>query len=313
MNELALFAGSGGGILGGFLLGWKTICAVEKDPYCAGVLIQRQNEGILPPFPIWDDVCTFDGRLWRGIIDIVSGGFPCQDTSQAGKGAGLDGEKSGLWKEMARIIRDVRPKIVWVENSSILNQRGLDQILRDLAEMGYNARWGVLGADDAGANHIRKRTWILAYTGCRNSWECSDTKQECNKWNGKEESTNKISRSSYNVAHSDTIRLPDRIRNVKCRQKENETFQGQASPGCNIQNSDTIGREQMVQPIGKGTQGKRTICQVEPSTGSWWKTEPDVGRMADGVAARVDRLKAIGNGQVPAVVKLAWSILSNIR
>ncbi len=104
MRELALFAGAGGGILGGSLLGWRTICAVERDPYAAGVLIARQNDGSLPPFPVWDDVSTFDGRPWRGAVDVISGGFPCQDISIAGKGAGITGERSGLWKEMARII-----------------------------------------------------------------------------------------------------------------------------------------------------------------------------------------------------------------
>lgn len=86
MNELALFAGAGGGILGGHLLGWRTICAVEWEPYPASVLCARQNDGILPPFPIWDDIQTFDGRPWKGIVDVVSGGFPCQDISAAGGG-----------------------------------------------------------------------------------------------------------------------------------------------------------------------------------------------------------------------------------
>ena len=89
MNELALFAGAGGGILGGHLLGWRTVCAVEWEPYPASVLVARQNDKILPPFPIWDDVQTFDGKPWRGIVDVVSGGFPCQDISSAGGGQAL--------------------------------------------------------------------------------------------------------------------------------------------------------------------------------------------------------------------------------
>src|SRR5574340_287710 len=103
LRELALFAGAGGGILGGKLLGWRTVCAVERDAYAAQVLAQRQNDGILAPFPIWSDVCSFDGKPWRGIVDVVSGGFPCQDISVAGKGAGITGERSGLWSEMVRI------------------------------------------------------------------------------------------------------------------------------------------------------------------------------------------------------------------
>ena len=164
LRELALFAGAGGGILGGHLLGWRTVCAVEWEPYPAGVLIARQNEGILPPFPIWDDVRTFDGKPWRGLVDVVSGGFPCQDISAAGKGKGIDGERSGMWKEMARIIGEVRPRYVLVENSPVLTSRGLGRVLGDLAELGYDAEWCVLGADDAGAPHHRERIWILAHT-----------------------------------------------------------------------------------------------------------------------------------------------------
>jgi len=162
LRELALFAGAGGGILGGALLGWKTVCAVEINAYCARRLMQRQNEGYLSPFPIWNDVCTFDGRPWRGFVDVVSGGFPCQNISAAGDGTGIDGEKSGLWKEFARIIREVRPRYAFVENSPMLTSRGLGRVLGDLAEMGFDARWGMLGADDCGAPHIRKRIWIVA-------------------------------------------------------------------------------------------------------------------------------------------------------
>lgn len=164
MNELALFAGAGGGILGGKLLGWRTVCAVERDAYAAVVLAQRQNDGLLDPFPIWSDIETFDGRPWRGIVDVVSGGFPCQDISCAGRGAGITGERSGLWAEMARVVREVRPRYVLVENSPMLTSRGLGVVLGDLAEMGFDAEWGVLGAYHAGAPHKRERIWIMAHS-----------------------------------------------------------------------------------------------------------------------------------------------------
>lgn len=165
MNELALFAGAGGGILGGKLLGWTTVCAVEIEPYCRRVLMQRQNDGLLDPFPIWDDVTTFDGKPWRGTVDVVSGGFPCQDISCAGKGAGIDGERSGLWGEMARIIGEVRPRFAFVENSPILTVRGLGRVLGDLAEMGFDARWGCIPAAAVGARHFRSRIFIAATSG----------------------------------------------------------------------------------------------------------------------------------------------------
>ena len=161
LRELALFAGAGGGVLGGHLLGWRTVCAVEYESHAVEVLVQRQNDGSLPPFPIWDDVRTFDPEPWRGHVDVVSGGFPCQDISAAGKGAGITGERSGLWKEFARIIRGVRPRYAFVENSPLLSNRGLDTVLGDLAAMGYDAAWGVLGAADVGAPHQRDRMWIV--------------------------------------------------------------------------------------------------------------------------------------------------------
>lgn len=162
MNELHLFAGAGGGILGGILLGHTCVCAVEIEPYCRKVLLQRQRDGILPKFPIWDDVQTFDGKPWRGKVDCVCGGFPCTDISTAGKGAGIEGEHSSLWGEMARIIGEVRPRFAFVENSPALTFRGLGRVLGDLAEMGFDARWGVLGADAVGADHHRARFWLVA-------------------------------------------------------------------------------------------------------------------------------------------------------
>ena len=157
LRELALFAGAGGGILGGTILGWRTVCAVELNAYCARRLMQRQDEGHLPPFPIWDDVCTFNGRPWRGVVDVVSGGFPCQD-----KGAGITGPKSGLWNEMARIVREVGPEFVFVENVPALLVRGFGVVLGDLAKMGYAARWGVLGGEASDACVESKRLWVVA-------------------------------------------------------------------------------------------------------------------------------------------------------
>lgn len=241
LRELALFAGAGGGILGGKLLGWRTVCAVELDPYARDVLVARQNDGCLEPFPIWDDIRTFDGRPWRGIVDVVSGGFPCQDISCAGKGKGIDGERSGLWGEMARVIREVRPRFALVENSPMLTSRGLGRVLGDLAEMGYNARWGVLGAIDAGAPHKRERIWIVADA-------------ELPKW-----------RSECKARH----RMGIKIHGIS---------QWEEGPGWAREFRQALAN-------GRG--------------------------MDDGIPDRMDRLAAIGNAQVPAVVKLAWETLNH--
>lgn len=158
MNELALFAGAGGGILGGHLLGWRTVCAVEREPYAASVLVQRQNDGILPPFPIWDDVRTFDGASWRGLVDVVSGGFPCQafTTAAAGRNNAED-----LWPEMRRIVSDVAPPLVYAENVS---PKAINAAAEDLEPLGYKTRAISISAADLGADHERQRHWLLAYS-----------------------------------------------------------------------------------------------------------------------------------------------------
>ena len=252
MNELALFAGAGGGILGGKLLGWRTVCAVEWEAYPASVLCARQNDGFLPPFPIWDDVCTFDGKPWRGIVDVVSGGFPCTDISAAGKGAGIDGEASGMWREMARIICEVQPRFVFVENSPMLTSRGLGRVLGDLAQMGFDAKWGVLGAADVGAVHQRDRIWIVAELP-----------------------------PPLEMAHTNSNRLESdgQIGNTKTARKQ---FRGRRAKSPSISLLTPYEHE--------------NACKCV--------------RDADVVAYRVDRLKAIGNGQVPAVAATAWKLLS---
>lgn len=248
MNELALFAGAGGGILGGKLLGWRTVCAVELDEYARRVLIARQDDGCLEPFPIWDDIRAFDGRPWSGLVDIVTGGFPCQDISAAGKGEGIGGQRSGLWAEMARVIAEVQPRYVLVENSPLLVSRGLDVVLADLAQMGYDAEWGVIGADATGLPHHRARIWVVAYAQemHANPWHLLETRR-------------------------------------KSSQVESRRFPGtEISPGWR-----------------RANQGPECVSIFR---------DP-----ADGVAAEVDAIRCLGNGQVPAVVRLAWDTLTRQR
>lgn len=162
MNELHLFAGAGGGILAGHLSGDRCIGAVEINPYAQKILIARQEDGTLPTFPIFSDIRAFNAKPFKGRADVVSGGFPCQDISSAGNRAGITGQRSGLWKEFARVVCEVEPIYVRVENSPDLTSRGLGVVLGDLAAMGFDAEWGVLSAADLGAHHLRERIWIVA-------------------------------------------------------------------------------------------------------------------------------------------------------
>ena len=292
MNELALFAGAGGGILGGMLLGWRTVAAVEIEDYPRRVLLQRQADGILPRFPIWDDVCTFDGKPWRGKVDVVSGGFPCQDISCAGKGEGIDGERSGLWGEMARIIGEVRPRFAFVENSPMLTVRGLGRVLGDLATLGYEARWGVLGADDAGAPHKRDRIWLLGWNTDDNAirTECGIQKGKDAKPSGDGEALADASPGRYWTAESEVCSGRNAVK-----------------PGCS--DGTDASSEGLSKPGKKSTGKDGGKAGGVLAAGSWWQSEPAVGRVAHWVAHRVDRLRAIGNGQVPAVARLAWEVL----
>ena len=241
LNTFHLFAGAGGGILADILLGHNPIGAAEIEEYPRDVLLARQRDGHLPKFPIWDDVCTLDGRPWRGSVDVLCGGFPCQDISAAGKGAGITGARSGLWKEYARLIGEMRPRFVFAENSPLLRTRGLGVVLEDLAALGYDARWCVLGAGHVGAWHRRDRLWVLA----------SDNMQE--RIEGKREKP---------LAWERRLSRCEDVRGIE----------------------DLQGRSDIPDALIRGDR--------------------------NGVAHYVDRIAAIGNGQVPQCAAMAWDILS---
>lgn len=367
-NELALFAGAGGGILGGKLLGWKTICAVEWNAYARDVLVARQNDGCLPPFPIWDDIQTFDGRPWRGRVDVVSGGFPCQDISAAGKGAGIEGERSGMWKHMARIIGEVLPRFVFVENSPMLVGRGLGTVLADFAEMGYDAEWGVVGAHHASAPHKRDRIWIVAESrSARTRRDYREARDAQRGASGKHvpalrqahgaDGSDRANAASPSADVADTAGSQDHAergdcecgrhsmgRNQETAQQDHGAPDNDGSCGC-CSNVANAMRERSEAGLPKPEQREERItekplnngdrcgevrhtpseglpdgierpmgepgAEPQPKRSDWWATEPDVGRVAHGVAARVDRLRCIGNGQVPAVVPIAHHNLSH--
>ena len=373
LRELALFAGAGGGILGGHLLGWRTVCAVEYNRYAASVLAARQNDGTLRPFPIWNDVQTFDGKPWRGRVDVVSGGFPCQDISAAGKGKGIEGERSGLWKEFARIIYEVGPRHVFVENSPILTVRGIHVVLGDLAAMGYDAAWGVLGANSVGAPHKRERIWIVGQLSDAGrvrfnprgaeqplqraredgtiqhmaDAESSQSGFEAERKRG----TGAVRRNSNSrriagkggietdVADAGHLRgrdgaEPDEtefaaltgrsevadsvsIRRYSDRLRWEPEEEITALRNYDSPLADTYSERFESEEGYRKLEGQRLSSPSDKRRGrswefpapSWWEAEPDVGRVVDGLAYRVDRLRAIGNGQVPAVAARAFEYL----
>lgn len=162
MNGLDLFSGIGGISLA--LKPWvRTVAYCERDRYAQGVLLSRMRDGLLERAPIWDDVSTLRAELFGVPIDVISGGFPCQDLSVAGAGAGLEGSRSGLFFHIVRLARELRPSFIFLENVPAIAVRGLDRVLLEFTALGYDCRWTVVSAAEVGAPHLRERWWLLAH------------------------------------------------------------------------------------------------------------------------------------------------------
>ena len=246
MNEFALFAGAGGGLLATHhLLGWRCIGYIEKEEYPARVLEARIKDGLLSRAPIFQmHLREFIQRgypeMYQGLVDVVTAGFPCQPFSRAGKGLAEADERNG-WPDTISFIRLVRPRYVLLENvANLIAKPYFGTILGDMAESGYDYQWDCIPASAIGANHQRDRLWIIAY----------------------------------------------------------DTSQGERSMAVERQP-----HQKDLDLVGMGARKYTKLAQ-------WWETEPGLGRMANGVAHRVERrLEAIGNGQVPGVVREIWRLL----
>ena len=339
MRELHLFAGAGGGILGGMLLGHTPVGAVEIDPFARAVLHARQADGSLPDFPIYDDVRTFDGTQWRDRVDIIAGGFPCQDLSVAGKGAGIDGARSGLWWEMLRVIREARPRYIFLENVPAITGRGLDRVLGSLADLGLDAEWLLLSAADAGAPHLRKRWWCLARHAdgatalavcsiCQRSFADAGTNSQAMADAddaGREQQRRTVAAATARTtaersgpAHTDTDgrrceeqRQPQQP-DMQCEPRDDpdglrSRGQWQGAPGCAEGLAETEPR------MGRAANGLAAWLDAgrRLQASAWpegW--EDDCPRVVFGKPAnRTNRLKALGNGQVPQTAAAAFRIL----
>jgi DNA (cytosine-5)-methyltransferase 1 len=268
MNVLDLFSGIGGFSLGLKRAGMRTVGFCEIDPYCQQVLRKHW-----PDVPVWGDVRELTAAAFKQFpsdcgVDVICGGFPCQDISVAGKGAGIGGERSGLWSEYARIIGEVRPRYVIVENVAALLGRGLERVLGDLAALGFDAEWHCIPASAVGAPHRRDRVWIVADTA----------RERPQVWGGIG------SRIWEELAALERGRVSDA-----------------AGAGW-----DGARPERSAAADGSG-------AFREPSRSDWWRAEPDVGRVAHGVPARVDRLRALGNAIVPQIAEIIGRAIMSIE
>jgi len=285
MHELALFAGGGGGLLGSKLLGWRTVCYVENDSYAIEVIKARIRDGILDDAPIWDDARTFDGHPWAGYVDIVTAGFPCQPFSLAGKRLGRK-DRRNLWPDTLRIIREVRPGYALLENVPALLSSGyFGTILGELAESGYDVRWDCIPASALGAPHQRDRLWIMAHT------------------KGKRKRRLPIRSRRSHKAKADLTRIGEEIPNPDLQHDDISGYGRRPDIG-KEKKIDTNPVSFQLEESGNEPAFKG-LAEIR-----WWDTEPELDRVAHGISHRVDRLRTIGNGQVPAVVRAAWILLS---
>lgn len=261
LNVLDLFSGIGGFSLGLERAGMRTVAFCEIEPWCQRVLAKHW-----PGVPCFTDIRDLSAQhlTAAGIaVDVIAGGFPCQDISVAGEGAGIEGERSGLWKEYARLIGELRPSYVIVENVAALLSRGMDVVLGDLAALGYDAEWHCIPASAIGAPHERDRIWIVANPG-----------------SGRQ----------------------DRSRRGEMEQpRRTETL----SPGEAV--ADTNARDQYGRD-GALQMGRLPIAGEIENYGdagrTQWGTEPGMGRVADGIPNRVDRVGGLGNAVVPQIPEI---------
>ena len=276
LTNLSLFSGAGVLDLAAKWTGKiRTVAYVECDPYAQGVLLSRMRDGSLDDAPIFEDIKSFDGRSLEGSINIVSGGFPCQDVSVAGKRIGIrDGIRSGLWSEFARIIREVRPRCVLVENvPGLLIYPGAGVVLRELAVLGFDAEWRVLSAAEVGAPHLRNRVWIIGYSrGSRWSWK---------PWPGTEQKSQK-------GAASNSLPAEQRRDAWKSQTQENASN----SARCSSKRFDK--RQKQIE-----FRGSYWRCD-------WIEAFSKFCRVDDGLANRVDKIRLCGNGVVPQQSLPAW-------
>lgn len=327
-----------------FGIGARCVCYVEREFKAAEILVQRIKEGCLDDAPIWSDVRTFDGRPWRGRVDCIAGGFPCQDLSFAGKRAGIYGPKSGLWGEFARIIGEVRPRIVFIENvPGLLDNESMLRILGDLSALGFDAEWLSIRASDVGAPHQRERVFVLAYCapgGCGELREPSTQRgrqsdgigEAMADTNGRRQG---ICEAGSDVAHSRHAdgRKPHPVRctgwsgswpsdnpgrtNPLLADAAEPGFPGWQNPSGDVSKAPRLASAERT-GIGLPDFPPGPVeldCWDEIPPWLWPSVEPGIRVLADGLAvvvdqSRTDQLRACGNGVVPLQAAAAFMLLA---
>lgn len=306
-----LFAGVGGGLLADLILGHTPVVAVEWDSYACCILRERAADGWFPGLHVWEgDVRLFDPSEYAGVVDCIHAGFPCQDISVAGKQAGIsEGTRSGLYREVLRIAGDVRPRHIFLENVAAIASKGLDQVVKDLAQMGYDSRWLCIRASDVGAPHQRDRWFLMADASGEGSFSSKYDRPPVDRKplgaTSEQGQTGELLCNPYckglERTHDNKI-TPQRLHQKPC-----ERCSDVADPEC--QRLSRQGESESPEHPAQKRDGETTEL-VNGGSPNFWTTEPGLGRVANGVPNRVGQLKGYGNAQVPLQAAVAFKLLS---
>lgn len=314
---LDLFSGIGGFSLGLERAGFRTVAFCEVNPKCRHLLAHHW-----PEVPCYDDIRTLTAERLAadGIaVDAICGGFPCQDISFAGLGAGIEGERSGLWRDYARLIGELRPRVVIVENVAALLGRGLGVVLGDLASLGYDAWWDCIPASAVGAPHRRDRLWLVAYARGQQHEGYGDALRRAiaaelltPDANGGREHDGPLNAEVGGA--SPALADPARLQPRRKKQRPERERVGAGGELVALSDASRHGRDQGLANAGGRGCGGGAEQGPRPWGGCWWQSEPNVGRVAHGVPARVDRLHGLGNAVVPAIPEiLGRAVLAAIQ
>jgi DNA (cytosine-5)-methyltransferase 1 len=280
LNVGSLFSGIGGIELGFEKAGFETIWFIECEKYAKEVIKKHWCNAI-----VYDDITKVDFKAIPK-VDIITGGFPCQDISFAGKGVGISGSRSSLWKYYYESIRVLRPRYAFIENVSAILGRGLNVVLADLASLGYDAEWYCVPASSVGAPHQRDRLFVISYLPFTRNGRLSVSKR------GQKKKGFDIDGNSKTISDSQgTGEMP-----IQQQGQRNVPVKiGKIVTDSNSKRLSDIQRnKEQTWQSGNGTVGDS----------GWWNTEPDLGRMADGISNRVDRIRCLGNAVVPQVAEV---------
>lgn len=299
-----LFAGAGGGIYADLILGHEPVFAVEWDNYAAGVLQRRIDDGWFAGMHLHhQDVTLFDPSKYKGRIHSLHAGFPCTDISVAGNGAGIEGEQSGLWREVVRVAGELGCREIFLENSPAITGRGLGKVLGDLAILGFDARWCVLPASAVGAPHIRARWWCLARLPNSNS---NGAPLRGHSWNYEESVGGGESHLGGGGGYC----------GKRCAPKPGEDPGDDANVCEDVPDADGSGqqRQRRIRNAVNQEEGREREAgyAINECVGEHWRVEPGMGRVVNGMANRFNRIKCLGNGQVPLQAAAAYILLDNL-